>query len=64
MREMFSGQARVLLYLPPEVAKLGRAGMLISCMEFVYLGRGVWEPKADDEDFHNAVCANVYPPNN
>jgi len=64
MREMFSGQARVLLYLPPEVAKLGRAGMLISCMEFVYLGRGVWEPKADDEDFHNTVCANVYPPNN
>jgi len=64
MREMFSGQARVLLYLPPEVAKLGREGMQISCMEFVYLGRGVWEPKADDEDFHNAVCANVYPPNN
>jgi hypothetical protein len=64
MRSIFNGQARVLLYLPPEVAKLGRAGMLISCMEFVYLGRGVWEPKADDEDFHNAVCANVYPPNN
>ena len=64
MREMFSGQARVLLYLPPEVAKLGREGMQISCMDFVYLGRGVWEPKADDEDFHNAVCANVYPPNN
>ena len=46
------------------LAKLGREGMQISCMDFVYLGRGVWEPKADDEDFHNAVCANVYPPNN
>ena len=64
MRSIFNGQARVLLYLPPEVAKLGREGMQISCMDFVYLGRGVWEPKADDEDFHNAVCANVYPPNN
>ena len=45
-------------------AKLGREGMQISCMDFVYLGRGVWGPKADDEDHLNAVCANVYPPNN
>jgi len=63
MKSWSCGRARVLLYLPPEVAKLGREGMQISCMEFAYLGRGVWEPKADDEDFDNAVCANVYPPN-
>ncbi len=42
------------------LAKLGREGMQISCMDFVYLGRGVWEPmgKWDEGD----VCANVYPP--
>ena len=51
---------RVLIYLPPEVAKLGRVDMQLSCMDFVYLGRGVWEPmgKWDEGD----VCANVYPP--
>lgn len=55
-----SDKRTVLIYLPPEVAKLGRMDMQLSCMDFVYLGRGVWEPmgKWGEGD----VCANVYPP--
>lgn len=45
--------------LPKEVAKLGRAGMEISCM-MLQCRHGVWSPiGAHDE---RPVCANVYPP--
>jgi hypothetical protein len=57
------GRNRVLLYLPPEVAKMGREAMEISCMDFVYIGRGVWEPKGwESHGGKEYVCANVYPP--
>ena len=67
MKSWSNGRQRVLLYLPPEVAKLGREGMQISCMEFVYLGRGVWEPKGLVDDYlgeKEYLFGTVSPPNN
>lgn len=45
--------------LPEEVAKLGKKGMTISCMN-LRCRRGVWSPYSPYDD--SQVCANVYPP--
>jgi len=51
---------RVLLVrLPEQVAKLGRAGMEISCLNLKFR-RGIWSPYNPYDDSY--VCANIYPP--
>jgi hypothetical protein len=48
------------LRLPPEVAKLGKKGMTISCMH-LKCREGVWSP-FDPYGDADQVCANVYSP--
>ena len=45
--------------LSPAVAKLGVAGMSLSCMN-LELHRGIWRPVAND--YGNMIVANAYPP--
>lgn len=53
-------EERTLLRLPPDVAKMGKVGMNISCMDLIEKN-GVVRPYGAYEGFR-MVCANVYPP--
>jgi hypothetical protein len=50
------------LRLPPNVSRMGRAGMRISCMDLGYRSdNGVLEPYNDNSHDKNRVFGNVYP---
>jgi hypothetical protein len=50
----------VLLRLPPEIARMGKEGAALSCMQLA-LRNGVWRP-VDDHMQPGLFLANVYPP--